>query len=1026
MDSQLLELIRNVQSADTNTRKQSEQALEEASSTNVDNYMVTLTEVGQEPNVPTGLKQSALLLLKKSISKSWNIGFSEFQEPPASPAVKQKVRQNLFEMMGSNERKVRSVCALLLAKIASVEFPDEWPDLIDRLVQVIQQGAPVQVHGALTVMKELLRESISEEEFYTYGETVISTLFQVASNENYSWVSRGTAIECFGSCIQFFLMADESQQNMIEAFAEKTIAQWCDMFSVILKQTIKSPGHASLISCKLEILTCIKDMESAFEKFVSVQLVSLFSSVWTDLCELESYYVDYYVGEDTPPIEPYNVEEDEDLLADCTVDTLVVSELEFFVSCLESGNRRVSEEFTHDDQLIRRFVTMFIKLGQFPNDVPMDNINEFVTEETGLSIDHTVRSELANVICLLNNDRLPSALFEQVEMIFKNDNNNGEQQQEEGEASVLLKESCFYLFGQVITGGTRNFPNLEQNIVDDMIKYTFGAIQSSHILLQSRAIILGSFLCTSFENVISDSIKRQYLEEAMRLGLHSPSSVVRAGALIAINKIQSISTENLKPHQEALFSIIASLVDVAADDTPAFLVEVLLFVVRLDFAISARSKEIVGLLFTLASKDTSNIELTTETTSVFEDIVENATQLGMYSEVCANTLPTLSNGLIPSKNWDFNPDMMLSIGLIGALIDKGPTPLPEEVLDHILEPLYNIIMNTTDVQLLQTASETFTYLVSHSSEQLKNWTSNDNKAITGQELMLNVASKLLDPSCEDSSTINSGSLISIIINKFGQELGTLLPRILEATTRRLFVAQNLLLVESLVSVFSQLVHQSPQGVVDILWGIEIDGTRGINIVMEKWLSTFDVLRGYEEIKKNIIALQQLYLLDDERIKSVTVDGDVQNAQDDIIITRSRASEMKYSKVPAHVKIVKLLVKELSTTPFDSEEAKGAVYGLDQHESNNNNDDEEWDDIETLDDSNNHPLLSGLGRDVMSFINDEGLVTNQKHNVDSETHSLIISWFKKITEENISGINSIFHNELTQEEKNILLKFSNLN
>lgn len=886
MDSQLLELIRNVQSADARSRKHAEQALEEASNSDVDRYMLTLISVGQEPSIATPLKQSALLLLKKSILKSWNIGFADFQEPPASPNVKASVRQGLFDLIGSQERKVRSVCALLLSKIASVEFPDEWPGLIDRLVEFIQSGDPVQVHGALTVMKELLRESIAEKEFYTYGETIISTLFEVASNENYSWVARGTAVECFSSCVQFFLMADDTQQEMIESFAEKAIAQWCDLFATILKHPLQSPGHASLISCKLEILTCIKDMDSAFAKFVSVQLVSLFSSTWEDLCQLESYYCEYFVGENASTIVPYE-EEDEDLLADCTVDALIISELAFFGLCLESGNRRISNEFTNDTQLIRRFVTMFIKLGQFPNDTPMgdENVNEFVTEETGLSIDHTVRSELANVICLLNNDHLPIALYEQIEMVF-NEN-------PVGDSAVLLKESCFYLFGQVITGGTRTFPDLPQNVVDGMIRYTFNSQQASNIMLQARAIILGSFLCTSFENGVSQDVKHKYLEDAMRFGLQSPSPIVRVGCLIAINKIQSIVQDSLKPHQEALFSIVASMVDIAADDTPAFLVEVLLFVVRLDFTVSARSKEIVQLLFTLASKDTSNIELTTETTSVFEDIVENATDLGIYSEVCANTLPTLVRGLETIKNWEYNSDLMLSIGLIGALVDKGPTPLPTQVIDHVLEPLYQILINASDVQILQAASETFTFLVSHASEQLKVWHGNE---LNGQELVLNVASRLLDPSCEDSATINSGNLISIIITKFGQDLGSVLPRLLEATTRRLYTAENLLLVESLVSVFSELVLQSPTGVVDILWDIDVDGVRGLQIVLSKWLSTFDILRGYDEIRKNIIALQQLYLLNDDRIKSVIVDGDIQNPQHDVIITRSRARERKYYHV----------------------------------------------------------------------------------------------------------------------------------
>jgi hypothetical protein len=50
-------------------------------------------------------------------------------------------------------------------------------------------------------------------------------------------------------------------------------------------------------------------------------------------------------------------------------------------------------------------------------------------------------------------------------------------------------------------------------------------------------------------------------------------------------------------------------------------------------------------------------------------------------------------------------------------------------------------------------------------------------------------------------------------------------------------------------VFTGLVLQSPKDVVDILERIQIDGVTGLSIVMNKWLSSFDIIKGYETIKK---------------------------------------------------------------------------------------------------------------------------------------------------------------------------------
>lgn len=116
--------------------------------------------------------------------------------------------------------------------------------------------------------------------------------------------------------------------------------------------------------------------------------------------------------------------------------------------------------------------------------------------------------------------------------------------------------------------------------------------------------------------------------------------------------------------------------------------------------------------------------------------------------------------------------------------------------------------------------------------------------------------------------------------------------------------------------------------------------------------------------------------------------------------------------------MKLLIKELSSTPFDTQDAQQTILGIEAQQG----EDDEWEDIEA---TGANPL-SGLGQDVMNFLNDNGMDNENRRHLDSETHSLIIIWFKQITETNLSDINSIFHNELTNDERTVLLKYSNVN
>uniref|UniRef100_A0A060T5E0 ARAD1C04774p n=1 Tax=Blastobotrys adeninivorans TaxID=409370 RepID=A0A060T5E0_BLAAD len=985
----VLKLIRDVQSSDGNTRKAAEQTLDSASRSDVDQFVLALVTIGAKPDIEVNLKQSALLLLKNAILRSWSIAFDGFEEPPISTSVKTTIRQSLVNLIGGPQRKVRSVSALLLSKIASVEYPDEWPDLVEQVLNLAQTGTPDQVHGALTVLKELLRESLSTEEFLNAGQKITHTLLSIASNSSYAYSSRASAVECFSSCVQFFLMVDDSAIAVSDV-VDQTLTEWSDLFAQILAIPIESPGQAALIGLKLETLTCIRDMEAGFSKLVA-HLVPLFSAVWNDLSRIEAMHTQLYVRETAPPVEPQS-EDDVELMNDCTIEALVVSEISFFGLCLESENKQILDEFKSDMTLIRHFVALCIELGQMPAESPLadDNVNEFVTEEAGLSIDHTTRSELANVICLLNNENLPNALWEQIRVIFS----------EDARCDDLVKESCLYIFGQAITGGVPSFSRLPQHAVDGMVEITLGILRNADqagLLLLSRAIILGSSLCAAFQDFVSHDVQVEYVQHTVTLGTRSSSPTIRSACLMGINKMQSLNRSDLKMHQKALFQIIASLLDIAAEDTPSFLVEVLLLVAKLDFEVSARSPEIVELLFTLASKDTANLELNTESTDVFEDIVENATKMGLYKDICSNTLPILLQALDAMQSYEYNPGIVLAIDLIGALVEKGPSPLPTEVLNHCLQPIYQIIMNTEDSQLMQAASETFTYLVGHASVQLKNWT---NGEVNGPQLVLNVASRLLDPKNDDSATINSGPLINSIIAQYGTDVGPVLGRLVLAAANRLRTAENLVLVENLISVFYELALKCALDLVNLLWDLHMeDGTSALQVVLDKWLDYFSILRGSEPIRKSVLALQEIYLLNDDRVKNTIVEGDVVRPDSDVIITRSKARHLQKTHLPAQAKIVQVLTKELANTPYDASQTaiEDAVHSLD---------DDVWEDIGKAE-----------------FEQDLQLAT--PHQSDKETHERITLWLTRVLKENLGGIEQIYQTHLGNFEKDLIRQHCHL-
>jgi hypothetical protein len=222
--------------------------------------------------------------------------------------------------------------------------------------------------------------------------------------------------------------------------------------------------------------------------------------------------------------------------------------------------------------------------------------------------------------------------------------------------------------------------------------------------------------------------------------------------------------------------------------------EFFLRVVKIDPENAISSPDVLKLLLALVSKDTANIDLTMEARDVLEELVADATASGSFNTIAENIFASLFPVLNSVPNFDYTPDFMLALELISGVIDKGPTPLPAQVPELLLDPLYTIIMNSTDPQILQGASEAFSALVEHGSDQLKIQKS-AQFGQDGPQMILAVASRLLDPTLEESAALAAGRLVSAIISQFNIALGEILDQLLKATALRLASAESLSLQE---------------------------------------------------------------------------------------------------------------------------------------------------------------------------------------------------------------------------------------
>jgi hypothetical protein len=68
-----------------------------------------------------------------------------------------------------------------LSTIANSDWPDEYPDLLNHLVQLLLSGSPGSVHGAMQVFTEFVRTDLTEDQLLPVMRELLPVLISILS-----------------------------------------------------------------------------------------------------------------------------------------------------------------------------------------------------------------------------------------------------------------------------------------------------------------------------------------------------------------------------------------------------------------------------------------------------------------------------------------------------------------------------------------------------------------------------------------------------------------------------------------------------------------------------------------------------------------------------------------------------------------------------------------------------------------------------------------------------------------------------
>jgi len=136
--------------------------------------------------------------------------------------------------------------ANVVSKIASADFPDDWPELFPHLVSVLTANvSDSAILGSLRVLYELVDSGLSDEQFLGVASDLVNALKQVAINGSNNSANQAMALKVLGCCFDNLEQVLQSQHaGAVRAFLDQAMPPWITFFMTVLRLPLPEVGLA--------------------------------------------------------------------------------------------------------------------------------------------------------------------------------------------------------------------------------------------------------------------------------------------------------------------------------------------------------------------------------------------------------------------------------------------------------------------------------------------------------------------------------------------------------------------------------------------------------------------------------------------------------------------------------------------------------------------------------------------------------------------------------------------------------------
>ncbi|GJE89716.1 ARM repeat-containing protein [Phanerochaete sordida] len=914
-------------------------------------------------DVDVALRQhSASINLRKYVKERWSPYFQNFRGNAPPPEIKSQVRAAVFQGLSDSNRKIRTASAHTLSAIAECDWPDEYPELLENLIQLLSSGSSDAIHGSMQMFTDFVKSELTEDQLLPVLRRLLPILLNILGDQNHSPLTRSRTISVFRQCVESLYMVKEAHPESVKEAAATVLPVWLDAFRVLLnmdpKLDVENKPNWDGLAVRIQIVKTIDIIHTAFPRALAPYLPDFLTAALRQLCDLFPTFHQYYVlGADTVPLSSEDEKIELSQLASSTLDFIATS-------TRGKGKDWFNESNVH--QLVGAIFNWTEMTADEESEWASD-ANAFVAQESEESTSYSVRVASCDLLDILV-DRYPQRVLPAVQANLAAVIAQSSQANSAGNEDWWRPlEAAFTAVGAIAPTALEVLedeksagrqPSLDFNQL--LVSVVPGILtQSQYSFMQGRAFVLAS----QFSSVLPDSVAGQYIDAVISvLEAKEVTIPVKVSAIRAVQGFcKNCSDSEVFPRASRICKSIEGFIPITSSDTLTLVLDALsalLLVHRGTWLTVELADTTVSAVLNVWVKGVQDPHLMAITSALLSRLSSVPTP-GVYAAVMRQTLPPLCSALARAttegqERFYAAAALEQLCGLLQGAPSEGG--VGEGFVAQLGPVLFTKIRQVQDRDAIQYAITALTLLVRKDTPQVVAW--QDGAGKTGLDHILELIAWQLQSS-DESGSLFIGDLIIHLMRRAGDAIVRILPELLEAMVRRMATVKTATFVQSLVIPFAFLIHTGHRDtVLNLLQGITVSvngaNKSGLEVLLQTWTENAETFQGLWASRVSTLALMDLFVASfmdgGERLRNVTVKGElVLRAETrNVIMTRSRTKQIptEFTSEAFPIKALKLVLAELQS---DGEPASLSYGGIGQrdvdHDVESDDGDEDWDEDE---------------------------------------------------------------------------------